>query len=431
MNRIFTILLLFACLNLNGQFFRTHNFNSGSGLPTVTTGILTSISGTLVQAGGNVVYEGGSSVTARGVVWGTSINPTIGGNSTTNGSGTGSYTSYASGTNLQTLYFRAYATNSNGTSYGITRSVQVGGSGATLTTTTPSSIGNSTAVVGGDITASGGATVTERGVVYSTSPNPTTSSNKTVVGEEIGSYSTTISGLNPNTTYYVRSYAISSVGTVYGSQQSFTTTGSPTVITGDTYNIGWYTIYTVCNVTSDNGHAITSRGTVWGTSANPTTSDNVITHGSGTGPTYTYIYGLTSGATYHVRAFATNSDGTTYGNDISITTNNNPFIETISISSVTSNSVTITGIITGDAGWTYTQGFTWCLQSRGHNPWPYNNSNPAVEGYWQKPGWGSVGVYSTTITGLSSNSAYYIRSYWDVSGIGVGFGTEISFTTNP
>jgi uncharacterized protein (TIGR02145 family) len=94
----------------------------------------------------------------------------------------------------------------------------------TLETATISSITTTSAVSGGNITANGGATVTARGVCWSTSANPTvTLSTKTVDGAGNGTFTSSITGLTANTTYYVRAYATNSLGTSYGTQVSFTT----------------------------------------------------------------------------------------------------------------------------------------------------------------------------------------------------------------
>ncbi len=112
----------------------------------------------------------------------------------------------------------------------------------TVTTASVSSITNTTAICGGTVTADGGATVTTRGVVWSTSPSPTIALNtKTTDGTGTGSYTSNITGLTPNTTYYVRAYATNIAGTSYGIEQNFTTTTS-----GGTTNLSSVTI---CNQT--------------------------------------------------------------------------------------------------------------------------------------------------------------------------------------
>ena len=94
---------------------------------------------------------------------------------------------------------------------------------ATLTTTVATQITENSALVGGNVTADGNATVTERGVVYSTSSNPTIANNKLASGNGTGSFTCTLTDLQDNTTYYVRAYATNSVGTAYGAQISFKT----------------------------------------------------------------------------------------------------------------------------------------------------------------------------------------------------------------
>ena len=133
---------------------------------------------------------------------------------------------------------RAYATNSAGTAYGNEVSFTTAGNLATLTTASPSNVTYTSASVGGTITFSGISSVTQRGVCYGTSTNPTTANSTTNDGNGAGSFSSSLTGLTPSTTYYVRAYATNSAGTAYGNEVSFTTTslspvycnGSPTTI---------------------------------------------------------------------------------------------------------------------------------------------------------------------------------------------------------
>jgi len=92
-----------------------------------------------------------------------------------------------------------------------------------VTTGDVTNITITTATCTGNVTADGKADVTARGICWSTSENPTTSNNKTINGLGLGSYTTTISGLSPNTTYHVRAYATNSIGTAYGEQKTFKT----------------------------------------------------------------------------------------------------------------------------------------------------------------------------------------------------------------
>lgn len=99
----------------------------------------------------------------------------------------------------------------------------------TVTTKSVSGITHNSAICGGDVKNDGGANVYVRGVCYSTSQNPTVDGSHTLNGEGTGEFTSTITGLSPNTKYYIRAYATNSAGTSYGEEKSFTTTqnGNP------------------------------------------------------------------------------------------------------------------------------------------------------------------------------------------------------------
>ena len=96
----------------------------------------------------------------------------------------------------------------------------------TVITTSVTSIMSNSATCGGNVTSDGSSTVTARGVCWSTTQNPTIADDHTINGNGMGSFTSSITGLTPETTYYVRAYATNSVGTAYGSQVSFITTSS-------------------------------------------------------------------------------------------------------------------------------------------------------------------------------------------------------------
>ncbi|MCK9639349.1 MAG: CHAP domain-containing protein [Prolixibacteraceae bacterium] len=292
--------------------------------PVLTTTDLSAITSTTVTSGGNITNDGGSSVIARGVCWSKSQNPTIADTKTTEGTGSGSFTSAISGLTPGTIYyFRAYATNSIGTAYGNQVTAITTATLAVLTTTAVSAISSTTVTSGGNITSGGGAPITARGVCWSTSSNPTTANSKTNDGAGTGSFTSSITSLAPGATYYVKAYATNSIGTAYGNEFTLTATAiSPVLTTGNISNITAATAVSGGNITTDGGSPVTARGVCWSTSSNPTTANSKTTDGAGTGSFTSPISGLTDGVTYYVRAYATNNIGTAYGNEVSFSTIN-------------------------------------------------------------------------------------------------------------
>lgn len=190
-----------------------------------------------------------------------------------------------------------------------------------VTTTGASSITGTTAVCGSNISSDGGTPIVYRGICWSTSTNPTKYSSTTYNTPGIGSISNTINNLMPNTTYYVRAFTITLFGTYYGNEVSFKTiTLPPTLTTNAVSAITTSSANGGGNISSDGGASVTERGVCWSTSANPTIANSKTSNGTGTGLFTSSITGLTSASTYYVRAYATNSVGTAYGNQISFKT---------------------------------------------------------------------------------------------------------------
>ena len=167
---------------------------------------------------------------------------------------------------------------------------------------------------------SGNCGVTSRGFCYGTSSSPTISGQHTTNGSGTGNFTGTLSGLTPGTTYYVRAYATNAAGTAYGSQTSFTAPAPPTVTTNNVSNITTNTATGGGNVTSQGTAPVTSRGVCWSTSHNPTIADSHTTDGSGMGSFVSNLMGLSVGVTYYVRAYASNSVGVSYGNEVNFFT---------------------------------------------------------------------------------------------------------------
>ncbi len=187
-----------------------------------------------------------------------------------------------------------------------------------VTTSAVTEITNVSATGGGTVTSEGTTSVTERGVCWNTTPGPTITDSRTSDGSGIGSFTSHIGGLVPNTPYYVRAFATNIQGTSYGSEVSFTTavTGMlPTVTTGIVDNITDTSATCGGVVTAEGTSAVVAHGVCWSMSEFPDLSDLHTVDGSGTGSFTSNIIGLIANTRYYVRAYASNSEGTAYGNE--------------------------------------------------------------------------------------------------------------------
>ena len=435
--------------------------------PTVITSSVSNIAQTSATCGGNVTATGGATVTARGVCWSTSHNPTVSGSHTTDGSGIGSFTSSITGLTPNTTYFvRAYATNSAGTAYGEEKSFTTACNTVTVTISGNSSIeyGQSTT-----LTASGASTY-----AWST-------------GE-----STAIITVSPTSTTTYTVTGTNQYGCTGEASKTVTVNSlAPTVITSNVSNIAQTSAACGGNVTANGGATVTARGVCWSASHNPTVSGSHTTDGSGTGTFTSSITGLTPNTTYYVRAYATNSAGTAYGEEKSFTTACNTVTVTISgngsieygqsttltasgastyawSTGATTNSITVsptsttTYTVTGtnQYGCTASASKTVTVSSLAPTVITSNVSdiaqtsatcggnvtatggatvtargvcwstshNPTVSGSHTTDDSGT-GTFTSNITGLTPNTTYFVRAY-ATNSAGTAYGEEKSFLTS-
>ena len=276
------------------------NNSSTATTPTITTAsTVDEVTSSSATANSTVTSDGGAAVTARGVCWGTSHNPTLSDNHTSDGTGTGSFNSNLTGLNPNTTYYvRPYATNSEGTTCGPETSF------TTPCWTVNVNISGETEFCAGQSTtlAASGA----ESYVWNTNP-ATTGSTLTVSAS--GTYQVTGTDQYGCTGSASKTVTVSNCATV------------PTIATASTVSdVTSSSATTNSTVASDGGAAVTARGVCWGTSHNPTLSDNYTSDGTGTGSFNSNLTGLNPNTTYYVRPYATNSEGTTYGPETSFTT---------------------------------------------------------------------------------------------------------------
>ncbi len=197
-----------------------------NGLPTVTTTVINIFDATSAVVGGDITDEGENWVSDGGVYYGTSANPELTGTKLKISSGAGEYSATISDLTSETMYYvKAYATNSDGTSYGSeeTFTTSVTGLKPTVTTNTVIDIITTSATVGGNVINDGGDAVSERGIYYSTTANAETTGTKLQIGSGTGTFSTSLVGLVSGTEYYIKAYAINSIGTSHGDELTFET----------------------------------------------------------------------------------------------------------------------------------------------------------------------------------------------------------------
>jgi hypothetical protein len=389
-------------------------------VPILTTTDVSSITSTSAICGGNVTNDGGSTVKARGLCWSTNQNPTIQDSITIDGLGLGTFTSSILRLTPGTVYyFRAYAINNIGTGYGNQVTATATAVLPAITTTSVLAVTSTTVSIGGIITYDGGALISARGVCWSTSQNPTLADSKTTDGTGTSSFTSSITGLTPGMTYYIRAYATNSIGTVYGGQVSTTTTAILPTLTTTAFSAVTPTTATGGgNVTNDGGASISVRGVCWSTSTNPTIADNKTDNGTGTGSFTSAITGLKSGTTYYFKAYATNSIGTAYGNQVTTMTIPIPLIVfTTPASAITATTATSGGnIIDGGSSNITSRGVCW---STCQNPTLADNKTNDGTG---------AGSFTSSITGLTPGTTYYIRAFGTNSN-GTLYAPQVSFTS--
>ena len=397
---------------------------SGPAFATLTTNVATSVTNMAAVSGGNITSDGGTPVTARGICWSTSPNPTVTNSTTNNGAGTGIFSSNISDLLGSTTYYvRAYAVNTTGLSYGnqITFTTPVP-TPPSLTTTALSSITSVSVATGGSVVNNGGAPITARGVVWDTLTNPLVTKNRSINGSLNNIFLDTIRGLAGSRIYYVRSYATNSAGTAYGNEVSFTTL-TPVVPTVTINPIDLITNVSARSggaITSDGGAAILSKGIVWSTFPNPTISNSKTTDGSGLAPFTSQLTGLLGDSVYYVRAYATNATGTGYSSQLNFTaiTAVLATVTTNPITSITSNSAISGGNVTASGGGVISaRGVVW-----------NTSPTPTLSHFKTTDGTGT-GTFTSNLTSLTPpGTTYYVRAYVTNS-IGTNYGGEVTFTT--
>ncbi len=413
-------------------------FTTAPTIATLTTRRIDGITQTGASSGGSITDNGGAAVTYQGLVWSTSENPTLYDNQgiTRTDEETDDFAGRLTGLQHSTNYFvRAYATNSVGTAYGNQISFStLSAVRPTVTTVTISCVTVDSAISGGNITSSGGAEISARGVVISTSQNPVVEKNEgiTTDGDGIGEFTSEIGGLTGGTNYYIRAYATNTTGTAYGDELVFTTDEPepPVVTIIEPLDFGATTATGLVHVKDDGGAEITARGVVWNTFETPYVDnyDGITEDGKGTGEFTSEITGLKPGRGHYLRAYAINSAGTSYSEQVFFTTKvTTPTVITSGVTNIKNHTAVSEGTITDDGGAEVTAGgVVWStLGAPDTDNYDGITTDDIVTDGIDTD---SEGEFISELTGLRHGTTYYVRAY-AINSAGIAYGNQMEFTT--
>ena len=300
----------------------TYSIPDVNTLPTLLTESVTVLSSFSAFAGGNVTDDGGAAIIERGICWNTSPNVSIANNTLAIGEGIGAFSGTIAPLSPDTIYYlRAYATNANGTAYGnevsfITQTANTSGNLPTISTAAIDYQDGLSATSGGSITADGGLAVTARGVCWAIGVTPTINNTHSLDGAGAGDFTSELTNLLPNTSYFARAYATNDAGTAYGITFSFTTNALAEVVTEQEVDLLFNQAILSGEVVATGNSSLQEIGFCWSETPNPSIEDNTISNTPSvdfTGSFSNTITELTPNQTYFYRAYAINEMGVSYG----------------------------------------------------------------------------------------------------------------------
>jgi len=293
---------------------------------------------------------------------------------------------------------------------------------ATLSTDSVKNIGITNALMGGEITYDGGKVVTDRGIYFSLNKAPSIKDLKISVGNGEGKFAIVASQLKENTLYYVRSFAVNSIGIAYGNERNFTTLDYRLIKlkTNPASDIGMFLATLHGEIFDDGGGNIMERGFLSGLSPNISLTDmKFISSQSIVGQLKTVLTELIENTTYYYRTFAKNEKGYSLGNIQSFTTLDVKFPELVTLP-ITNISFTLANYeaeVKYDGGVPILErGFCFSTQ-----PNPTLQDNKYLVS-------GELGVFKLVITELQAGTLYYVRSFAK-NRKGLQYGNQVSFTT--
>ena len=409
-------------------------FKLTQSLPEVTTENPTNISlgsGT-ATFNGTIENVGDPAYTERGFVYGHDHNPVVEDDNKkeVTGNGVGAFSIKVTELEINTTYYiRAYAINEAGIGYGNEIKLEFDAEKPIVNTkeTTDVSIASGTATLNGSIETVGDPAYSERGFVYGFTHNPTIEEDtkKVAEGSGTGDFFANVSGLILNTTYYIRAYAKNVQGISYGNEVSLNFQGTiPTVKTNAVTEISIAGGTATLNGSIENvgNPEYSERGFVYALTHNPNIVDDTkkTALGSGTGAFSANVTNLEMNKIYYVRAYATNLQGTAYGNEVTLDFNQVlPVVTTNAVSDIDETTATFNGTVENIGDPAYSErGFIY-----GKMPVPTLEDDGVLT---VSASGTDTGAYARSVSGLEKGTTYYVRAYTKVGTLMV-YGNIISF----
>lgn len=397
------------------------------GLPSLITQPISNVTSNSVTFNGTIVNPGLPLYTERGFVYSTSAQPTINNNTGIITAAVNSQAAYSANVfNLNSnlnYYVRAYAINTVGVAYGNDVTFSTSGIPTSVTTSAVTNISTNSATLNGTIAVAGSPNFTEKGFCYSKTGEPSISDNKKKVwGSGTGAYSVDIYGLEYQTTYYVKAYAIQNGQPVYGSTVSFSTswntvqisTSAVTGIEADRATFNGSIINAGSPTYTEKGFCYDDWSSV------PTISSHkIVVNGVGTGNYYKSVTGLNGGTCYYVRAYAIQNGEVVYGETVNFTI---PKVYTNEVSDMVYLgwpywSVTFNGNVASEGSPAYVErGFCY-------------DTSPDPTLYKVSVSGNGTGAFSKTLTDIWTGKYYYVRAYVKTSSGKYIYGNEVTFST--
>jgi hypothetical protein len=392
----------------------------GPKLPIVETDKDYTVEVNRLSCGGKVIDAGRLNITDRGICYSRLSYPTIEDNKVSEGKGEGEFTCVIRNLELGTsYYFRAYATNGKGTSYGEQFSFSTTSGLPVVETNSVSSITATSAKCSGTVINDGGFSIKSLGICWATTPDPTIDDYISQGGVSNKNFTCTMSNLSVSTTYYVRAFATNENGTSYGASLPVVTNSGLPVVSTDEPTSTSTSITITGAVKEDGGFPVTERGICYSTSsAEPTTSDSRVQSGNGNGAFTVTITGLSPKTKYYLRAYAINQNGTTYGESRNKTTTSGlPSVTTYESYESGLDYLVVSGSASSESSAPITRkGVCWSI-----------NSNPSVNDGFVVANT-STASFSCRIEGLQSGTTYYCRAFAE-NAYGIAYGSSYKCKT--